>query len=66
MSGKNKHIGLRCTDETLYKLKYIAEYEGRSLNGELIHLINSAINQFEKNNGAILPDLNNVKYKLKP
>ena len=33
MSGKNKHIGLRCTDEILYKLKYISEYEGRSLNG---------------------------------
>ena len=63
MSGKNKHIGLRCTDEILYKLKYIAEYEGRSLNGQLIHLINSAIKQLETNNGAITLDLKNVKYK---
>lgn len=53
MNEKNKHIGLRCTDETLNKLKYIAEYEGRSINGEILYLINSEIRRFEKENGVI-------------
>lgn len=53
MAEKNKHIGLRCTEETLYKLKYIAEYEGRSINGEILHLINCEIRKFEKENGII-------------
>ena len=37
--------------------------KGARLTAELIHLINSAIKQFETNNGAITPDLKNVKYK---
>ena len=53
MAEKNKHIGLRCTEETLIKLKYIAEYEGRSINGEILHLINREIKNFEKENGII-------------
>lgn len=65
MSDKNKHIGLLCTEETLCKLKYIAEYDGRSLNGELIHLINSAIRQFERNNGVIITNPNGEKYEIK-
>lgn len=65
MSKKNKHIGLRCTEETLYKLKYVAEYEGRSLNGEIIHLINLAIRQFESSNGTISMNLNGEKYEFK-
>ncbi|MGN0182772.1 MAG: Arc family DNA-binding protein [Candidatus Ornithomonoglobus sp.] len=53
MAEKNKHIGLRCSDEMLTKLKYISEYEGRSINGEILYLINCEIRRFEKENGAI-------------
>ncbi len=53
MGERNKHIGLRCTAQTLEKLKYIAEYEGRSINGEILYLINSAIRDFETKNGTI-------------
>ena len=45
---KNKHLGLRIDDETHKKLKLLAEYEGRSINGEVIYLIRQAIRQFEK------------------
>ena len=45
---KNKHLGLRIDDETHRKLKLLAEYEGRSINGEVIYLIRQAIKQFEK------------------
>ena len=50
---KEKHIGLRCTAETLRKLKYLAAYEGRSINGELLYLIHSASRTFESENGVI-------------
>ena len=53
MTKKDKHIGLRCTEELLKKLKYIAEYEGRSINGEIIYLINREIRKFEEENGEI-------------
>lgn len=53
MSEKNKHIGLRCTEEMLTKLKYISEFEGRSINGEILYLINREIKRFENKYGVI-------------
>lgn len=53
MTDKNKHIGLRCSDEVLKKLKYLSAYEGRSINGEILFLINQEIRRFEKDNGII-------------
>ncbi|MDO5389207.1 MAG: Arc family DNA-binding protein [Clostridia bacterium] len=53
MTDKNKHIGLRCSDEVLNKLKYISAYEGRSINGEILYLINQEIRRFESENGTI-------------
>lgn len=49
----NKHLGIRVEDELHYKLSYIAEYEGRSINGQVIYLINQCIRNFEKENGKI-------------
>ena len=46
--AKNKHLGIRVEDELHYKLSYIAEYEGRSINGQVIYLINQCIRNFEK------------------
>lgn len=56
MTDKNKHIGLRCSDELLKKLKYLSAYEGRSINGEILYLINHAIREFESKNGPIITD----------
>lgn len=53
MNNKNKHIGLRCSSEVLNKLKYISFYEGRSINGEILYLINQEIRRFESENGTI-------------
>lgn len=47
---KNKHLGLRIDAETHKKLKALADYEGRSINGEVLYLIRQAIRQFEKKN----------------
>jgi len=38
------------------KMVYIAEYEGRSLSGQLIHLMNQCVRKFEAENGPIPTD----------
>ena len=50
---KNKHIGLRIDEETHRKLKSLAEYNGRSINGEILYLIRQAIIQHEKDIGKL-------------
>ena len=45
---KNKHIGLRIDSDTHEKLKDLAAYEGRSINGEILYLIRQAIKKKEK------------------
>ena len=51
---KEKHLGLRIDAELHYKLPYLARYEGRSANGEVLYLIRKAIAEFEKQNGSIV------------
>ena len=49
-----KHIGIRINDALLhYKLHYIAKYEGRSANGQILYLIRQCIAEFEKKHGEI-------------
>ncbi|MDO4343794.1 MAG: Arc family DNA-binding protein [Eubacteriales bacterium] len=50
---KDKHLGLRIDSETHKKLRSLAEYEGRSINGEVLYLIRQAIKQHEKENGEL-------------
>ena len=50
---KNKHLGLRIDEETHEKLKSLAEFEGRSINGEVLFLIRQEIMQHEKNYGKM-------------
>lgn len=50
---KDKHLGLRLDEETHRKLKSLAEFEGRSINGEVVYLIRQAIIKFEKENGKL-------------
>lgn len=49
-------IGLRVRPEIHRKLKYIAEYEGRTINGQAHYLILSCIREFEKEHGPIPED----------
>ncbi|MBM6750028.1 Arc family DNA-binding protein [Blautia coccoides] len=52
--SEEKHIGLRIDSETHGKLKNLAAYEGRSINGELLYLIRQAIAAHEKENNCML------------
>lgn len=45
---KDKHLGLRIDAETHEKLKKLAEFEGRSINGQVLYLIRQAIRQNEE------------------
>lgn len=49
----NKHLGIEVEPELHYKLHYIAKYEGRSGNGQILHLIRQCIREFESANGKI-------------
>lgn len=50
---KDKHIGLRIDSDTHIKLKNLAEYEGRSINGEILYLIRQAIIKHEDKHGSL-------------
>ena len=54
---KNKHLGIEIDPELHYKLHYIAKYEGRSGNGQILYLIRKCVSEFEKHDGVIeVPD----------
>ena len=54
---KNKHLGIEIDPALHYKLHYIAKYEGRSGNGQVLHLIRQCIRDFESKQGEIsLPE----------
>ena len=49
----NKHLGIEIEPELHHKLKYIAKFEGRSINGQIMYLVNQCIREFERTEGAI-------------
>ncbi|MBE6709257.1 MAG: hypothetical protein E7578_08465 [Ruminococcaceae bacterium] len=49
----NKHLGIEIDPELHFKLHYIAKYEGRSGNGQILYLIRKCIKEFEDNEGKI-------------
>lgn len=48
-----KHLSIRTEEELHDKLQYIAAYEGRSLNGQLVVLIQQCVRAFEREHGTI-------------
>ena len=51
---ENKHLGIEIDPALHHKLHYIAKYEGRSGNGQVLHLIRQCIRDFESKQGEIL------------
>ena len=53
----NKHLGMEIDPTLHYKLHYIAKYEGRSANGQILYLLRQCIKSFEEKEGVIeLPE----------
>ena len=48
-----KSLSIRIDEEMLNKLHYVADYEARSANGQIIILIRDCIDDFEKKHGEI-------------
>ena len=48
-----KSVSIRIEEEMLNKLSYIADYEGRSVNSQVLVLIRQNIKAFEDTNGSI-------------
>ena len=49
-------MGITISGEHHKKLVYIAEYEGRSMSGQILYLIQKCIREFEKEHGPIPED----------
>ena len=52
-----KSLSIRIDEEMLNKLSYIADYEGRSVNSQVLVLIRQSIKAFEDANGPIDGDI---------
>ncbi|WP_251447383.1 hypothetical protein [Vermiculatibacterium agrestimuris] len=49
----DRHLGFRMGCEIHDKLRYISSYEGRSMSGQIVYLIQTCIREFEKEHGSI-------------
>ena len=49
----NKHLGIEVEPELHHKLRFIAKFEGRSANGQILYLIRQCIRDFEEREGKI-------------
>lgn len=59
-----KSVSIRIEEEMLQKISYIADYEGRSVNSQVLILIRENIKAFEEANGTIKGEItpdSNVK-----
>ena len=57
MKDKNKtFLSIRVLRDTHDKLQYISAYEGRSMSGQILYLIQRCVRDFEKEHGPITED----------
>ena len=48
-----KSVSIRIEEEMLDKIGYVADYEGRSVNSQVLVLIRDCIRKFEQEHGLI-------------
>lgn len=60
--NKDCYLSIRMDRETHDKIQYVAAYEGRSMSGQIVHLMQENIRKFEKENGPITEqDIKNAR-----
>lgn len=52
----NKHLGIEIEPELHKKLRYVAKYEDRSINGQILYLVRQCVREFEEQHGEITED----------
>ena len=50
---RQKHLSIRCDSDMLSKFYYVSKYNGRSGSGQILYMIRSAVEAFEKEHGTI-------------
>ena len=50
---EKNHLSIRTDKDIHDKFQYIAAYEGRSMSGQILYLINTCIREFEREHGPI-------------
>ena len=63
MATNKIQTGIRFEPELLYKISKVAKHDKRSLNAQLEFLAQSCVNEFEKQNGKIAVDENELYSK---
>ena len=58
---ENKHLGIEIDPSIHRKIKYIAEYEGRSINGQILYLVRKCIESYEREHGEIVENEQEIK-----
>lgn len=53
MKQSKTHLSIRMDREQHDKFQSISAYEGRSMSGQILHLIQTCIRDFEKEHGPI-------------
>ncbi len=53
---ENKHLGIEIDPELHRKIKYVAEYEGRSINGQILYRVRQCVKKFESEVEPIAPE----------
>ncbi len=48
-----KNLSVRIDEEMLHKLHFVADYEGRSANSQILILIRDCIEKYEEKHGKI-------------
>lgn len=48
-----KSVSIRIEEEMLAKIGYVADYEGRSVNSQILVLVRECVKHFEERNGTI-------------
>lgn len=53
MKKDKTHLSIRMGTELHDKFQWVAQYEGRSMSGQILYLIQQCIRDFEQKNGPI-------------
>lgn len=51
-----RRIGIWVDEELAEKFRYTADYEGRSMNAQMVRLLRACVEKFEKQHGPILKE----------
>ncbi len=63
MATNKIQTGIRFAPELLYKITYVSKKNMRSLNAQLEYLAQTCVNEYEKENGEIPIDENELYKK---